>query len=290
MQMRHNRDLPRWKRNPNQRKAPNNMLAKRSGRLVVLLLLFGLCRLASAHPMGNFSVNHYSKISVQGDRIIVGYFIDLAEIPTYQELQQGNIAATPMDPNSAAVARYVAARGAELGHGLSLDMDGKKIPLRLVSSGVIFPPGAGGLPTMKMGFVYEAAYPSTVDRQHVSLHYADNNYPGHAGWKEIVALAAAGSLLRSSVPATDRSGELSNYPTDLLTSPPQDLEASVVATLPHLPTIAADAQSPVSSQTLSRRVETRVTGATLRQNCSTTVAKAVPAPKQTAAVPVAASP
>jgi nickel/cobalt exporter len=265
------------------------MLAKRFGKLVTLLLLFGLCRLASAHPMGNFSVNHYSKISVQGDRIIVRYFIDLAEIPTYQELQQGNIAATPMDPNSAAVVRYVNARGAELGHGLTLDMDGKEIPLRLVSSGVIFPPGAGGLPTMKMGFVYEAAYPSTVDRQHVSLHYADNNYPGHSGWKEIVALAAAGSLLRSSVPATDRSGELSNYPTDLLTSPPQDLEASVVATLSPLPTIVADAQSHVSSQPLSRRAEAPATGVTLSQNHSNTAVKAMSAPKHTATVPVAAT-
>jgi len=78
------------------------MLAKRFGNFATLLFLLGLCRVATAHPMGNFSVNHYSKISVQGDRIIVGYFIDLAEIPTYQELQQGNIAATPMDPNSPA--------------------------------------------------------------------------------------------------------------------------------------------------------------------------------------------
>ena len=39
------------------------------------------------------------------------------------------------------------------------NVDGKQIPLHLVSSGVIFPPGAGGLPTMKMGFVYEAAVP-----------------------------------------------------------------------------------------------------------------------------------
>jgi nickel/cobalt exporter len=252
------------------------MLAKRFGSIVTLLLLLGLSRLASAHPMGNFSVNHYSRINLQDDRIIVRYFIDLAEIPAYQELQQGNIVATPTDPDSPAVIRYIAVRGAELGHGLILDMDGKQIPLRLISSGVIFPPGAGGLPTMKMGFVYEAAYPQTVDRQHVSLHYSDNNYPGHSGWKEIVALTAAGSLLRSSVPTTDRSGELSNYPTDLLTSPPQDLEASVVATLPPLPTGVANAQSHATSQPLSQRAEVPASGTTLPQNHSDAAAKAVP--------------
>ena len=218
------------------------MLVRRCGGFLSLLFLLGLCRLASAHPMGNFSVNHYSQITLESDRIRIRYFIDLAEIPTFQELQQANLSATALNPNSTAVIDYAAARGAQLGMGLHLDLDGKPAALHLISSGVIFPPGAGGLPTMKMGFVYDALYPSTrstMDRQRVSLHYEDKNYPGHAGWKEIIALASRGTMLSSSVPATDRSGELSNYPTDLLTSPPQDLEASVKADLPPLPATAA---------------------------------------------------
>ena len=219
------------------------MRAKGFVRLATLLFVVGLCRLAMAHPMGNFSVNHYSEITLENDGIRVRYLIDLAEIPAYQELQRANISTPAIDPNSIAVTNYVAQRGAELGHGLTLNVDGQLVTLRLLSSGVIFPPGAGGLPTMKMGFVYEAAYPSGMDRQHATLRYADDNYAGHTGWKEIVASTSAGSLLRSSVPATDRSGELSNYPTDLLTSPPQDLEASVVASLPISPAQAADTQA-----------------------------------------------
>jgi ABC-type nickel/cobalt efflux system permease component RcnA len=207
------------------------MAANSWRKLATLFFLLGICRLALAHPMGNFSVNHYSKIDLRADRVVVRYFIDLAEIPTYQELQAGNLATTSTDPKSAEVEHYVATRGAELGRGLILEIDGTQIPLHMVSSGVIFPPGAGGLPTMKMGFVYEAAYPAGVDRQHVSLTYADQNYAGHNGWKEIVAVASAGSLLRSSAPATDRSGELTNYPTDLLSSPPQSLEASIEASI-----------------------------------------------------------
>lgn len=210
------------------------MLARRHSSLLLLILFVGLCRSASAHPMGNFSVNHYSKITLESDLIRVRYFIDLAEIPTYQELQQANISTTGIDPNSTAVSNYLAVRGVELGRGLILDVNGQLVSLHLISSDVIFPPGAGGLPTMKMGFVYEAPYPSSLDRQQVSLQYADHNYPGHTGWKEIVALASVGSLLRSSVPSTDRSSELSNYPTDLLTSPPQYLEASLLGTLPPL--------------------------------------------------------
>ena len=135
--------------------------------------------------MGNFSVNHYSKISLEREGIRVSYIIDLAEIPTYQELQQGNVTANVADP---AVIRFVASRGAEFARGLSLLVDGQRLPLRLLSSQVIFPPGAGGLPTMKMGFVYQAAYPPAPDRSSAALEYSDNNYPGHAGWKEIVAV------------------------------------------------------------------------------------------------------
>src|SRR6202012_687360 len=131
------------------------------------------------------------------------------------------------DVSDPAVARYVTGRGEQFGKGLSLAIDGRHLPLRLQSSQVIFPPGAGGLPTMKMGFVYQAPYPPAAERSSVGLEYADNNFPGHAGWKEIVAVGPAANLVSSSVPQTDRSAELSNYPTDLLNSPPQDLSAVI---------------------------------------------------------------
>jgi len=205
--------------------------------------------------MGNFSVNHYSKITVEGERVRIRYIIDLAEIPTYQELQKAGIPATAIDPKSTPVIEYVALRGAELARGLVLTLNGNAAGLRLVSSDVIFPPGAGGLPTMKMGFVFEAAMPAATPgaapsgtasasaasaspgttagaARQMAIEYADNNYPGQSGWKEIVATSTTGALLRTSVPATDRSGELSNYPTDLLTSPPQVLEATIVAAMP----------------------------------------------------------
>jgi len=267
------------------------MVSNRFGRFLSLLLLLSLCRFASAHPMGNFSVNHYSKISFDADRIRVRYFIDLAEIPTYQELQQANLSKTAIDPSSTAVVRYVAARGVELARGLMLDVDGKAVPLHLVSSGVIFPPGAGGLPTMKMGFVYDSPYPprsttqDTALRQHVSLRYSDNNYPGHTGWKEIIALASAGTLLRSSVPSNDRSEELSNYPTDLLTSPPQDLEAAVVAELSISPVATTEARPHSAREQLSRQVDTH--GENPSSSLSRAKAEAEDVPKPAPTVPFA---
>ncbi len=203
-----------------------SMRAKELRLLFSLFVVLSACCMAHAHPMGNFSVNHYSKISMENDSIRIRYIMDLAEIPTFQELQQANISTNALDPDSPAVAAFLAQRGAELGQALALELNGHRVALRLLSKSIIFPPGAGGLPTMKMGFVYEAMIPVTLtddERAHLALHFADNNYPGHAGWKEIVALASVGSILTSSVPSVDRSGELSNYPTDLLTSPPQVL-------------------------------------------------------------------
>jgi ABC-type nickel/cobalt efflux system permease component RcnA len=206
----------------------------------LLSLCLWLAPRGFAHPMGNFSVNHYSKISLEREGIRVSYIIDLAEIPTYQELQQGNVTANVSDP---AVTRFVVSRGTEFARGLSLLVDGQRLPLRLLSSQVIFPPGAGGLPTMKMGLVYEAAYPPATDRSSAGLEYSDNNYPGHAGWKEIVAVGPAANLISSSVPQTDRSAELSNYPTDLLNSPPQDLSAAIQFRYPAALTSLSEASS-----------------------------------------------
>ena len=204
--------------------------------LLMMLAVFATVP-ASAHPMGNFSVNHYSKIDLRSDKIVIRYFIDLAEIPAYQELQSINLDGAPnhaLDPKSLDMIRWIAQRGVELGKGLALEIGGKTTALHMTSSGVIFPPGAGGLPTMKMGFAYEADYPPDIDRSHVRLHYSDNNYQGHSGWKELIAVATDGSLTHSSVPSIDRSQELTNYPTDLLSSPPQALNAAVEAAVPAL--------------------------------------------------------
>ena len=194
--------------------------------LLVLLLL--PLRFCSAHPMGNFSVNHYARITLEKDGVKLEYFIDLAEIPTFQELQQASL--TPSD--APALANFLGRRGQELEQGLSIMIDGAAVPLQVVSKAVIFPPGAGGLPTMKLGYVFRGAFPRSKVARPVELSYADRNYPGHAGWKEVVVRGPARMLLESSAPQVDRSDLLSNYPTDLLNSPPQQLEASAHFLLP----------------------------------------------------------
>jgi ABC-type nickel/cobalt efflux system permease component RcnA len=192
---------------------------------IALLTFLSMAPATFAHPMGNFSINHYSKIIPGAHTIEVDYIIDLAEIPTFQQMQESAFVPKADDPS---LVPYLQRESEVLKDGLTLLVDGKSLTLQTVSRQVIFPAGAGGLPTMKMGFVYVASLPSKLTDSPALLRYRDNNYPGRTGWKEIVAVNGFGaSLVNASVPVNDRSLELTNYPTDMLHSPPQTLEASL---------------------------------------------------------------
>jgi ABC-type nickel/cobalt efflux system permease component RcnA len=178
-----------------------------------------------AHPMGNFSISHYAGIRIDGNDVQVRYILDLAEIPTFQEIQKTGILPKQNDPS---LIGYLANQAEILKRGLLLEVDGRPVPLEVMSEDVIFPTGAGGLPTMKMGFLYRAAVRGLQGAISHRLEYSDVNFQDRAGWKEIVVSGAAGvDVLRTSAPTIDQSKQLTNYPTDLLNSPPQQLEAQI---------------------------------------------------------------
>jgi nickel/cobalt transporter (NicO) family protein len=181
----------------------------------------------AAHPLGNFSISQYAGIELEAETVRVRYMIDMAEIPTFQEIQDTGLVA---EREHSSVAPWVARRAESLGRGLRLSLDGRPLELTAAATEILFTPGAGDLPTLKLGVVYQAALGAPAAGP-VELRYADTNYAGRAGWKEIVVRAGAGvTLVSSTAPATDRSAQLSDYPTDLLDSPPQDLEARVTFT------------------------------------------------------------
>ena len=93
---------------------------------------------------------------------------------------------------------------------------------------------------MKIGILYKAKLDGDAKSRGHLLNYRDGNFPDRAGWKEIIAMASPGArILNSSVPEVDRSSQLNNYPTDLLNSPPQVLEAKVAFTTAPLPSSVA---------------------------------------------------
>src|SRR5207248_1662769 len=193
--------------------------------LLALLLMFAVT--AFAHPMGNFSINHYSRISAGADGIHLRYVLDFAEIPTYQEMQRTGLVADSAD---AGTKKYLIQEAETLRHRLVLWLNGNALPLRLESQRISFLAGAGGLPTMKVAFTYRSSWPATLPI-HSQIEYADTNFPGRAGWKELVCDAQSAELTSSGC-GPERSNELSNYVSDLLNSPPQDTSASLALKIP----------------------------------------------------------
>ena len=174
----------------------------------------------SAHPLGNFSINQYSAVRIGKNEIAIRYVVDMAEIPTFQEIQES--ALTPLAGASSA---YLRRKAESLRESLSVEVDGKKVALRTASREILFPEGAGGLPTMRIAALFKGKFDDSAAGRY-ELFYRDENFPGRAGWKEIIAGAEnEAAVIESSVPAKDRSSQLSDYPADLLNAPPQVLEA-----------------------------------------------------------------
>ena len=144
--------------------------------------------LAAAHPLGNFTINRFSRIEVPGPRLYVRYVLDMAEIPTYQA---GRIDLRAYAQRIAENARLTVA-----GHAVKL------VPLR---SALAHPRGAAGLRTTRL----EVILAGPVLHGRVSVSYHDNNFRDRIGWKEIV--------VGNTTPST--SHELRAYPKNLLQSP-----------------------------------------------------------------------
>ena len=53
---------------------------------IVLWLALGLPTAAGAHPLGNFTINHYAGLQISRTSVTVDYVLDMAEIPAFQEI------------------------------------------------------------------------------------------------------------------------------------------------------------------------------------------------------------
>src|SRR6202167_5704084 len=92
-----------------------------------LLFFFLMAPSTFAHPMGNFSINHYSKITPGAHAIEVDYIIDMAEIPTFQQMQESAVVANADDPS---LVPYLRRQSEVLKAGLTLLFDGTPLMLR----------------------------------------------------------------------------------------------------------------------------------------------------------------
>lgn len=179
---------------------------------------------APAHPLGNFTVNLFSGLRVQPERMLIDLVVDMAEIPTFQVRRDidvdgdGTIGAGEQSTYAARACREAAGR-------IDVTVDGREAPVRAGAGEVTFPAGAGGLPTLRLTCSLAAELGAGIDGRR--LEFRNRNYEDRVGWREIVAVGDRTTVASSTVPATTTSARLTNYPDDLLQSPPDQRSATL---------------------------------------------------------------
>jgi nickel/cobalt exporter len=209
--------------------------------------------IAAAHPLGNYTINHYAEVRVESDRVLLDVVIDQAEIPTFQARQgfdldsDGFVSDEEVDAGRIEACRTIAA-------GIDLRADGAPLGVIPLKAGLAFPPGVGGLSTMRQSCLFGAMLPRSIADRPIQLSYADRSFPQRLGWREIVAhgskvtLAAVDGELRD----VSVSQRLASYPTELIATPLADdrLVVSATAGGPALPPLDVPEAQPIPGATL----------------------------------------
>ena len=203
----------------------------------VLALLLVPATAASAHPLGNFTVNHYDGLVVGPHAVHDHAVVDTAEIPTQQARRSvdrdGDGVVTAGERTA-----YAAGACRSVGRDLRLSVAGRPASFAVTAASYTYLPGAAGLQTARLDCSLDAAV--DIGRRSV-LEFADRYAAGRIGWREITASGTGTHLVEAPVPATSVSAELRHYPNDLLSSP-LDVRGATLTVVPGAgaSTVAAD--------------------------------------------------
>ena len=221
-----------------------------AGVLIAVLAaaFFAMPGSASAHPLGNFTINRYSRIEVYSDVVRVNYVFDMAEIPTFQDMPSIDTDGDGMISDDESRS-YAERKSAELVANVSLQLNGETQTLRVAGADAAFPEGQGGLLTTRLQATFEAPAPNGT----VSLAYTDNNYSDRVGWREVIVSPATGAALTGTFATEDVSAALTAYPADLSSSPLDvtsaafSFDAGVAQTAPVIANAPVVAAAPARS-------------------------------------------
>jgi len=207
-----------------------------------LLATLALAAPAGAHPLGNFSQNHQTRVSVSSDRLSLHYILDQAEIPTFQQRGQSP-------------AQVLAGVRAQVARGVTATAGGRSLPLTLAAGGLIsFPKGQGGLHTTRVELNLTAPLPAGS----AAIAVRDGTFPGRVGWKAVIVAPGPGTAVRSSVPQGDPTNGLRAYPASLLSSP-QNTTAGSFSVRPGAGTVQAPGARGAGDATTRERSGDRFT-------------------------------
>ncbi|KOV98101.1 nickel transporter [Streptomyces sp. NRRL B-1140] len=171
---------------------------------------------ASAHPLGNFTVNRYDGLVAAPGELRVHHVEDLAEIPATQ--------AGP-DVERLGIAMWARERCAAAAEDSRATVDGRAVALTAERSDARVRPGQAGLDTLRVECELTAPLPS--DEKTLSLGFRGAGAANGPGWREITARGDRMTLAASDVPEKSISDELTSYPEELLSSPADTASAAL---------------------------------------------------------------
>jgi len=181
-------------------------------------LIGGAAAQASAHPLGNFTVNSYVGVEASGGELYLRQVIDMAEIPAVRERSAVEDAGG-LEP-------YAAARAAQRARELVVSVDGRRLAVEPLSQAASFRPGQGGLQVLRYAAWYRVAGASGLSGGAHRVEVRAASFARRLGWHELVVRDSSGAgVTGSSAPEDDVADELRAYPEDRLASPP-DLTAA----------------------------------------------------------------
>jgi ABC-type nickel/cobalt efflux system permease component RcnA len=168
---------------------------------------------ASAHPLGNFTVNRYDGLVAAPGKLRILHVEDLAEIPATQ-------AAPAIERQG--MGDWARERCEKAAEGSEVTVDGSAVEVALGSSRAEERPGQAGLKTLRVECRLTAALPDRA--ADVRFHAAVDSGPG---WREVTAQGDRTTLAGSDVPEESVSERLTSYPEELLQSPEDTATASL---------------------------------------------------------------
>lgn len=185
--------------------------------LYIFIAILFLTISVSAHPLGNFSVNQYSRLEVEKTSIKIRRVLDMAEIPTFQlqseiDTDKNGV----MSENE--LNEYAEKITPEHLANLILTANDQPLEIRAESKNILLKIGAGNLPTLRIEWNLVGNLQNLAEIN--QARFENKNYAERIGWNEIIVNRAGNiNVFNSTAFGSAITDELKSYPQENLNAP-----------------------------------------------------------------------